>query len=222
MTEQGEIIQNKYGNRDTAYYNLEMLASATIDRIVSKQIVSEDDIGEFRASMDKIVLDSNKVYRKLVFETPAFLDYFLQATPIKQISNLNIGSRPAARKKITDFSGLRAIPWVFSWSQSRIMFPGWYGVGSAFKHFIDADSHNLDTLQKMYQGWPFFHSLLSNVDMVLSKSNMNIAKQYADLCEDEDTKKSLTLSTKNGNLLKKLSFKLRVIRSCWLIIQAFK
>lgn len=164
------------------------LASATIDRIVSKQIVSEDDIGGFRDSMDKIVLDSNKVYRKLVFETPAFLDYFLQATPIKQISNLNIGSRPAARKKITDFSGLRAIPWVFSWSQSRIMFPGWYGVGSAFKHFIDADSHNLETLQKMYQGWPFFHSLLSNVDMVLSKSNMDIAKQYADLCEDEDTK----------------------------------
>lgn len=189
MTEQGEIIQNKYGNQDTAYYNLEMLASATIDRIVSKQIVSEDDIGGFRDSMDKIVLDSNKVYRKLVFETPAFLDYFLQATPIKQISNLNIGSRPAARKKITDFSGLRAIPWVFSWSQSRIMFPGWYGVGSAFKHFIDSDSHNLETLQKMYQGWPFFHSLLSNVDMVLSKSNMDIAKQYADLCEDEDTKK---------------------------------
>ena len=94
----------EYGNQDTAYYNLEMLASATIDRIVSKQIVSEDDIGGFRDSMDKIVLDSNKVYRKLVFETPAFLDYFLQATPIKQISNLNIGSRPAARKKITDFS----------------------------------------------------------------------------------------------------------------------
>ena len=189
MTEQGEIIQNKYGNQDTAYYNLEMLASATIDRIVSKQIVSEDDIGGFRSSMDEIVLDSNKVYRKLVFETPAFLDYFLQATPIKQISNLNIGSRPAARKKITDFSGLRAIPWVFSWSQSRIMFPGWYGVGSAFKHFIDANPNNLHTLQKMYQGWPFFHSLLSNVDMVLSKSNMDIAKQYADLCEDEDTKK---------------------------------
>ncbi len=189
MTEQGEIIQNKYGNQDTAYYNLEMLALATIDRIVSKQIVSEDDIGGFRSSMDEIVLDSNKVYRKLVFETPAFLDYFLQATPIKQISNLNIGSRPAARKKITDFSGLRAIPWVFSWSQSRIMFPGWYGVGSAFKHFIDANPNNLHTLQKMYQGWPFFHSLLSNVDMVLSKSNMDIAKQYADLCEDEDTKK---------------------------------
>ncbi len=201
MTEQGEIIQNKYGNRDTAYYNLEMLASATIDRIVSKQIVSEDDIGEFRASMDKIVLDSNKVYRKLVFETPAFLDYFLQATPIKQISNLNIGSRPAARKKITDFSGLRAIPWVFSWSQSRIMFPGWYGVGSAFKHFIDADSHNLDTLQKMYQGWPFFHSLLSNVDMVLSKSNMDTKKVFDTIYQEWKLTKEVILQIEGNKEL---------------------
>ena len=139
MTEQGEIIQNKYGNKDTAYYNLEMLASAAIDRMVSKQAVSEERITDFRSSMDKIVEESNKIYRKLVFENPAFLDYFFQATPIKEISNLNIGSRPASRKKLTDFSGLRAIPWVFSWSQSRIMFPGWYGVGSAFANFINAD-----------------------------------------------------------------------------------
>ena len=112
----------------------------------------------------------------------------MQATPIKEISNLNIGSRPASRKKLSDFSSLRAIPWVFSWSQSRVMFPGWYGVGSAFKHFIDADPSNLKELQMMYQGWPFFHSLLSNVDMVLSKSNMEIAKQYAELCQNEKTK----------------------------------
>ena len=188
MTEQGEIIQNKYGNKDTAYYNLEMLVSATVDRITSKQIVSEDHIADFRSSMDKIVTESNEVYKKLVFENSNFLNYFLQATPIKEISNLNIGSRPASRKKLSDFSSLRAIPWVFSWSQSRVMFPGWYGVGSAFKHFIDADPSNLKELQMMYQGWPFFHSLLSNVDMVLSKSNMEIAKQYAELCQDEKTK----------------------------------
>lgn len=188
MTEQGEIIQNKYGNKDTAYYNLEMLVSATVDRITSKQIVSEDHIADFRSSMDKIVTESNEVYKKLVFENSNFLNYFLQATPIKEISNLNIGSRPASRKKLSDFSSLRAIPWVFSWSQSRVMFPGWYGVGSAFKHFIDADPSNLKELQMMYQGWPFFHSLLSNVDMVLSKSNMEIAKQYAELCQNEKTK----------------------------------
>lgn len=188
MTEQGEIIQNKYGNKDTAYYNLEMLVSATVDRITSKQIVSEDHIADFRSSMDKIVTESNEVYKKLIFENSNFLNYFLQATPIKEISNLNIGSRPASRKKLSDFSSLRAIPWVFSWSQSRVMFPGWYGVGSAFKHFIDADPSNLKELQMMYQGWPFFHSLLSNVDMVLSKSNMEIAKQYAELCQNEKTK----------------------------------
>lgn len=204
MTEQGEIIQNKYGNKDTAYYNLEMLASAAIDRMVSKQAVSEESITDFRSSMDKIVEESNKIYRKLVFENPAFLDYFFQATPIKEISNLNIGSRPASRKKLTDFSGLRAIPWVFSWSQSRIMFPGWYGVGSAFANFINADPTHLKELQEMYKGWPFFHSLLSNVDMVLSKSNMEIAREYASLCNDEETKKVFDIIYQEWKLTKKV------------------
>ncbi|RVU73855.1 phosphoenolpyruvate carboxylase [Lactobacillus xujianguonis] len=204
MTEQGEIIQNKYGNRDTAYYNLEMLVSATIDRIDSKQIVSEDHIAEFRSSMDEIVKESNRIYKKLVFENPNFLSYFLQATPIKEISNLNIGSRPASRKKLSDFSSLRAIPWVFSWSQSRVMFPGWFGVGSAFKHFIDADPNNLKELQQMYQGWPFFHALMSNVDMVLSKSNMEIAKQYADLCQDEQAESVFEIINQEWQLTKEV------------------
>lgn len=204
MTEQGEIIQNKYGNKDTAYYNLEMLVSATVDRITSKQIVSEDHIADFRSSMDKIVTESNEVYKKLVFENSNFLNYFLQATPIKEISNLNIGSRPASRKKLSDFSSLRAIPWVFSWSQSRVMLPGWYGVGSAFKYFIDADPSNLKELQMMYQGWPFFHALLSNVDMVLSKSNMEIAKQYAELCQDEKTKSVFDIIYQEWKLTKQI------------------
>ncbi|MDE2586689.1 MAG: phosphoenolpyruvate carboxylase [Streptococcus alactolyticus] len=188
LTEQGEIIENKYGNKDVAYYNLEMLVSATIDRIVTRMITDANEIDEFRATMDDIVSYSNTVYRDLVFGNPHFYDYFFEASPIKEVSSLNIGSRPAARKTITEISGLRAIPWVFSWSQSRVMFPGWYGVGSAFKHFIDADEGNLAKLQHMYDKWPFFHSLLSNVDMVLSKSNMNIAFQYAQLAEDEDVR----------------------------------
>lgn len=204
MTEQGEIIQNKYGNKDTAYYNLEMLASATIDRMASKQIVSQEHIDEFRSSMDEIVNKSNEVYRKLVFDNPNFIKYFFQATPIKEISNLNVGSRPASRKKLTDFSGLRAIPWVFSWSQSRVMFPGWYGVGSAFKDFIDADPNNLKELQHMYSGWPFFHSLLSNVDMVLTKSDMDIAEQYADLCSNDEIKSVFAIIKKEWELTKKV------------------
>ncbi|WP_436633725.1 phosphoenolpyruvate carboxylase, partial [Lactobacillus acidophilus] len=112
--------------------------------------------------------------------------------------------RPASRKKLTDFSGLRAIPWVFSWSQSRIMFPGWYGVGSAFANFINADPTHLKELQEMYKGWPFFHSLLSNVDMFLSKSNMEIAREYASLCDDEETKKVFDIIYQEWKLTKKV------------------
>lgn len=188
LTEQGEIIENKYGNKDVAYYNLEMLLSATVGRIVTRMITNPDEIDTFRETMDGIVTYSNGVYRDLVFGNPHFYDYFFEATPIKEVSSLNIGSRPAARKTITEISGLRAIPWVFSWLQSRIMFPGWYGVGSAFKHFIDAEEGNLEKLQHMYEKWPFFHSLLSNVDMVLSKTNMNIAFQYSKLAESEEVR----------------------------------
>ncbi|MGT2751080.1 phosphoenolpyruvate carboxylase [Streptococcus orisasini] len=188
LTEQGEVIGNKYGNKDVAYYNLEMLVSATLDRMVTRRIVDAENLVGYRLIMDEVVADSNAVYRDLVFGNEHFYDYFFAASPIREISSLNIGSRPAARKTITEISGLRAIPWVFSWSQNRIMLPGWYGVGSAFKHFIDKDEKNLAKLQEMYQSWPFFHSLLSNVDMVLSKSNMNIAFEYAKLCQDEKTK----------------------------------
>lgn len=188
LTEQGEVIGNKYGNVDAAYYNLEMLVSATIDRMVTQMIADPDEIINYRATMDKIVEDSYDIYRNLVFKHPHFYDYFFAASPIREVSSLNIGSRPAARKTITEISGLRAIPWVFSWSQNRIMLPGWYGVGSSFKHFIDQAPGNLEQLQKMYESWPFFRSLLSNVDMVLSKSNLNIAFEYAKMCENEDVR----------------------------------
>ncbi|MGT2799368.1 phosphoenolpyruvate carboxylase [Streptococcus marmotae] len=186
LTEQGEVIGNKYGNKDAAYYNLEMLVSATLDRMVTQMIVDLDEIDGYRAIMNDIVEDSYQIYRDLVFGNPNFYDYFFAASPIREVSSLNIGSRPAARKTITEIGGLRAIPWVFSWSQNRVMLPGWYGVGSSFKRFIDKDPDNLAKLQQMYENWPFFRSLLSNVDMVLSKSNMNIAFEYAKMCEDED------------------------------------
>lgn len=185
VTEQGEVIGNKYGNKDAAYYNLEMLLSATLDRMVTQMVTDPEAIDGYRANMDEIVADSYQIYRDLVFGNPNFYDYFFAASPIREVSSLNIGSRPAARKTITEISGLRAIPWVFSWSQNRVMLPGWYGVGSSFKRFVDKSPDNLAKLQDMYQNWPFFKSLLSNVDMVLSKSNMNIAFQYAQMCEDE-------------------------------------
>ena len=186
LTEQGEVIGNKYGNKDAAYYNLEMLVSAAINRMITKKKSDTNTSNRYEAIMDQVVDRSYDIYRDLVFGNEHFYDYFFESSPIKAISSFNIGSRPAARKTITEIGGLRAIPWVFSWSQSRVMFPGWYGVGSSFKEFIDQDPKNIEFLRDMYQNWPFFQSLLSNVDMVLSKSNMNIAFEYAKLCEDEE------------------------------------
>lgn len=188
LTEQGEVIGNKYGNKDAAYYNLEMLVSAAINRMITQKKSDTNTPNRYEAIMDQVVDRSYDIYRDLVFGNEHFYDYFFESSPIKAISSFNIGSRPAARKTITEIGGLRAIPWVFSWSQSRVMFPGWYGVGSSFKEFINKNPENIAILRDMYQNWPFFQSLLSNVDMVLSKSNMNIAFEYAKLCKDEQVK----------------------------------
>ncbi|CVN56605.1 TPA: phosphoenolpyruvate carboxylase [Streptococcus pneumoniae] len=188
LTEQGEVIGNKYGNKDAAYYNLEMLVSAAINRMITQKKSDTNTPNRYEAIMDQVVDRSYDIYRDLVFGNEHFYDYFFESSPIKAISSFNIGSRPAARNTITEIGGLRAIPWVFSWSQSRVMFPGWYGVGSSFKEFINKNPENIAILRDMYQNWPFFQSLLSNVDMVLSKSNMNIAFEYAKLCEDEQVK----------------------------------
>ncbi|HIE1916416.1 TPA: phosphoenolpyruvate carboxylase, partial [Streptococcus pneumoniae] len=130
LTEQGEVIGNKYGNKDAAYYNLEMLVSAAINRMITHKKSDTNTPNRYEAIMDQVVDRSYDVYRDLVFGNEHFYDYFFESSPIKAISSFNIGSRPAARKTITEIGGLRAIPWVFSWSQSRVMFPGWYGVGS--------------------------------------------------------------------------------------------
>ncbi|HEV9167227.1 TPA: phosphoenolpyruvate carboxylase [Streptococcus pneumoniae] len=188
LTEQGEVIGNKYGNKDAAYYNLEMLVSAAINRMITQKKSDTNTPNRYETIMDQVVDRSYDIYRDLVFGNEHFYDYFFESSPIKAISSFNIGSRPAARKTITEIGGLRAIPWVFSWSQSRVMFPGWYGVGSSFKEFINKNPENIAILRDMYQNWPFFQSLLSNVDMVLSKSNMNIAFEYAKLCEYEQVK----------------------------------
>jgi len=189
ITEQGEVIGYKYGNPDAAYYNLEMLVSATLNRMVTNKLPDKNELGVYTGIMEEIVQDSYNIYRELVFENPKFYDFFFSASPIREVSSLNIGSRPAARKTITDINGLRAIPWVFSWSQNRVMFPGWYAVGSAFKRYIDKAPENLGKLREMYKKWPFFNSLLSNVDMVLSKSNMHIAAKYTQMCSDDEERK---------------------------------
>lgn len=184
VTEQGEVIGTKYGNPDTAYYQLENMLVASLSHVLLAHEVQ--DSKPYEAVMNRLVDWSYQAYRQLVFATPGFSDFFFQATPIKEVSQLNIGSRPASRKKVTDIDGLRAIPWVFSWSQSRMMFPGWYGVGTAFQRFIEEDPSHLALLQEMYAEWPFFRALLSNVDMVLAKSDMEVARYYSQLVEDPE------------------------------------
>lgn len=184
LTEQGEVIGTKYGNPDTAYYQLENMLVASLSHVLLAHEVH--DSSPYEAVMNRLVDWSYQAYRQLVFATPGFSEFFFQATPIKEVSQLNIGSRPASRKKVTDIDGLRAIPWVFSWSQSRMMFPGWYGVGTAFQRFIEEDPSHLALLQEMYAEWPFFRALLSNVDMVLAKSDMEVASYYSQLVEDPE------------------------------------
>lgn len=184
VTEQGEVIGTKYGNPDTAYYQLENMLVASLSHVLLAHEVH--DSSPYEAVMNRLVDWSYQAYRQLVFATPGFSEFFFQATPIKEVSQLNIGSRPASRKKVTDIDGLRAIPWVFSWSQSRMMFPGWYGVGTAFQRFIEEDPSHLALLQEMYAEWPFFRALLSNVDMVLAKSDMEVASYYSQLVEDPE------------------------------------
>jgi phosphoenolpyruvate carboxylase len=139
----------------------------------------------FLQAMDELSELAFRAYRKLVYETPGFEQYFWESTVISEIADLNIGSRPASRKKSTSIEDLRAIPWVFSWAQCRLMLPGWYGFGTAVDTWLDGNPGGMDLLREMHREWPFFASLLSNMDMVLAKSDLAIASRYAALVGDE-------------------------------------
>jgi phosphoenolpyruvate carboxylase len=150
----------------------------------------------FLEAAAQISLASYKAYRHLVYETPGFTEYFFGSTPIREIAELNIGSRPASRKATQAIEDLRAIPWSFSWGQCRIGLPGWAGFGSAIESFLgkkDGAQHKerLALLQKMHKQWPFFRTLISNLDMVIAKSDLAIAARYADLVEDPKLSKRI-------------------------------
>ncbi len=179
ITEQGEVIAAKYGSRESAAINLEAIAAATILASMEPQGVSAGDAKRFAAAMDEISGAAFKAYRGLVYDTPGFRTFFRQMTPIAEIATLKIGSRPASRTKSDAIEDLRAIPWVFSWAQARVMLPGWYGVGTAFEGFADKG-----LLKAMAERWPFLQSVLANMEMVLAKSDMGIAARYVELVED--------------------------------------
>ena len=182
ITEQGEVVSSKYGHPVGGLASLETIAAATLLAHLEGGAGSRDDGGgETFARMSQTAFEA---YRGLVYETPGFETYFRQSTPLQEISDLKIGSRPAARKSSTRIEDLRAIPWVFSWSQARVMLPGWYGFGSACAA-EQSTPEGIAKLQALYAASPFFRSVVSNLEMVLAKSNPAIARRYADLVEDK-------------------------------------
>jgi phosphoenolpyruvate carboxylase len=184
ITEQGEVIAAKYSNADLGRRNLESLAAATLEATLLHRHDAAPQ-ADWLAAMEELSAEAYRVYRSLVYEAPGFDRYFREATVIGEIANLNIGSRPASRTGSGRIEDLRAIPWVFSWAQCRLMLPGWYGVGAAVKAWqARQGTRGLETLQRMYREWPFFTTTLSNMDMVLAKSDLSIASRYAELVTD--------------------------------------
>ncbi len=188
LTEQGEVIGSKYANPDIGRRNLETLVAATLEATLLQPTGKATPA--FLNAAAKLSRLSMDAYRALVYETPGFTDYFFAATPIREIAELNIGSRPASRKATQRIEDLRAIPWGFSWGQCRLTLPGWYGFGSAVQAFLHANgaggvAGQKALLQNMFKQWPFFSTLLSNMDMVMAKSDLALASRYSELVSDK-------------------------------------
>ncbi|MCC7546981.1 MAG: phosphoenolpyruvate carboxylase [Burkholderiales bacterium] len=186
ITEQGEVIASKYSDPEIGRRNLETLVAATLESTMMARADALPGEGRYREVMDELSADAYAVYRELVYGTPGFVNFFRAATPITEIADLNVGSRPASRKKSDRIEDLRAIPWVFSWSLARIMLPGWYGFGSAVDRLIARRGEQaVSLLREMHGAWPFFRALMSNMDMVLAKADLHIASRYAELLADQ-------------------------------------
>jgi phosphoenolpyruvate carboxylase len=191
ITEQGEVIASKYGSPEVGRRNLEVLVAATLEASLLDLENTVEPAEAFYAPMERLSQLAFAAYRDLVYETPGFTQYFRESTPISEISHLNIGSRPSSRTPSERIEDLRAIPWVFSWAQCRLMLPGWYGFGSAVEAWLRETPDGLPLLQRMYRGWPLFRTLLSNLDMVLSKSDLAIASRYAELVSDVELRERI-------------------------------
>ncbi|MBC7602136.1 MAG: phosphoenolpyruvate carboxylase [Ramlibacter sp.] len=194
LTEQGEVIGSKYANPEIGRRNLETLVAATLEATLLQPTKTAPKT--FLQTAQALSTGSMAAYRALVYETPGFTEYFFSSTPIREIAELNIGSRPASRKPSTRIEDLRAVPWSFSWGQCRLTLPGWYGFGTAVQQFLGEDGaatrrENTALLQKMYRNWPFFRALLSNMDMVLAKSDLALGSRYAALVTDARLRKRI-------------------------------
>ncbi len=193
LTEQGEVISSKYANPANGRQNLETLVAATLEATLLHP--TKPAPRAFLETAQALSVASMAAYRKLVYETPGFTDFFFELTPIREIAELNIGSRPASRKATRAIEDLRAIPWGFSWGQCRIALPGWCGFGTAVRQYLDADPAQHDArlalLRRMMKEWPFFRTLMSNLDMVLAKTDLGIASRYLELVGDRKLAKKV-------------------------------
>jgi phosphoenolpyruvate carboxylase len=195
VTEQGEIIASKYSDPDLGRRNLETLVAATLEANFPGTGDEGDRTPHFHDVLDALSARAHGAYRDLVYDTPEFVAYFRATTPIAEIASLNIGSRPASRTASTRIEDLRAIPWVFSWGQCRLMLPGWFGFGTAVDDWLaahaDGPSAGLALLSRMHERWPFFRTVLSNMAMVLAKTDLAIASRYAELYPAVDVRTAI-------------------------------
>ncbi|MDB5795150.1 MAG: phosphoenolpyruvate carboxylase [Noviherbaspirillum sp.] len=200
LTEQGEIIASKFSNPEIGRRNLELLVAATLEASLTPHApdgAQARKLEEFEAVMAELSERAYRAYRNLVYETPGFADYFFASTPIAEIAELNIGSRPASRKASRRIEDLRAIPWGFSWGQCRLLLPGWYGFGTAVSSWLQETDRQTGSRKKvamlraMFREWPFFATLLSNMDMVLAKTDLALASRYAGLVTDKKLRKAI-------------------------------
>ncbi len=196
ITEQGEMLSFKYGLREIALRNLELVVTGVAQSSITRESLQEADrptlaSDEWTSIMETLSARAYAHYRRLIYDTPDFLRFFEQATPILELGWLNIGSRPARRAKGRSIEELRAIPWVFSWMQSRFVLPSWYGVGAALEEFVAERPARMADLQRMYREWPFLRAFLDTMQMTLSKADMPIAQHYATLVDDEELRQRL-------------------------------
>ena len=212
LTEQGEIISSKFSNPEIGRRNLELLVAATLEAGLMPHGANKEQVERlqrFEAVMAELSQRAYAAYRNLVYETPGFTDYFFAATPIAEIAELNLGSRPASRKSTRRIEDLRAIPWGFSWGQCRLLLTGWYGVGTAVAEWLEEGNERetrLALLQEMGKEWPFFATLLSNMDMVMAKTDLAIASRYAELVADVELRERIfkRIAAEHGETIRRL------------------
>lgn len=192
ITEQGEVISSRYSLKGIAYRSLEQATSALITASLHARYPEKESIAkEWEEIAENISAVSQKKYQDLIFRDPDFLSFFKESTPLPEVGELNIGSRPSKRKNSDRFEDLRAIPWVFAWTQSRYLLPAWYAAGTGLQSFYQGDEENLKVLQKMYESYPFFTSLINTLQMALAKADLIIAKEYSLMTNDHTARERI-------------------------------